>query len=61
MATRKPMKSPPGKALARSARGAMDEASDAAVTAFPIAGIGASAGGLVAFEQFSARTRRTPA
>ena len=55
------MKSPPGKALARSARGAMDEASDAAVTAFPIAGIGASAGGLVAFEQFSARARRTPA
>ena len=39
----------------------MDEASDAAVTAFPIAGIGASAGGLVAFEQFSARARRTPA
>ena len=64
MATRKRVPSTHGKALAKpvavrghraralSAGGGMDEVQPAAAATFPIVGIGASAGGLDAFEQF---------
>ena len=63
MATRKPIASTRGKASAKPVAAhsqqaapppsaVMDEVPQAAVAAFPIVGIGASAGGLEAFEQF---------